>query len=65
MFNNVLHNKCEATPFILASVFLDPETVHLQMEDTKQDIKYDNSDYLVSTPTIDKNILDNADDKTN
>ena len=39
VFNIVLHNKREAISFILASVSLDPDTVHLQMEDIKQDIE--------------------------
>ena len=36
VLNNILYNTREAIPFILASVSLDTEAVHLQMEYTKQ-----------------------------
>ena len=39
VFNTFLYNNCEAIPFILALVSLDPEALHLQMEDIKQDIQ--------------------------
>ena len=59
--NTVIYNNCEATPLILESVSLDSEAVRLQMEDTTQDIQATTSNYLVNTPTPEKNILDNAD----
>ena len=44
VFNTVIHNNREAIPFILASVSLEPEAVHLQMKYTKQDIQDATSD---------------------
>ena len=35
VLNSIIHNNHEATPFILASVSLDLDMVHLQMEDIK------------------------------
>ena len=35
VLNNVLHNNREAILCIMAFVYLDPEVVHLQMEDIK------------------------------
>ena len=49
----------------MASVYLDPEAFHLQTEDTKQDIQDATSDYLVSTPIPEKNILDTSDNTIN
>ena len=63
VFNTVLHNNCEAIPFVLASVSLDADMVHLQMEDIKHDIQDATSDYLDNTPIPEKNILDIDDDK--
>ena len=57
----ILHNNCEAIPFILASVSLDPYPVHLQMEYIKKRIQDAASNYLVSISTPDTNILDNTD----
>ena len=62
VFNTVLHSTCVATPFILNGVSLYPYEVHLQLEDTKQDIQDATSDYLVNTPTPNKKILNTADD---
>ena len=62
VFNNILHHNCEATPFIPASVSLDPESVHLQMEYIKQYIQDATSYYLVNTSTANTNLLDTADD---
>ena len=39
VFNTVIHNNNEAIPIILASLSLDPEAVHLQMEDIKHYIQ--------------------------
>ena len=44
VFNTVIHNNNEAIPIILASVYLDPEAVHLQMEDIKHYIQDATSD---------------------
>ena len=49
MFNTVLNNTCKAVPLILSYVSLDPELMHLQMEDFNQYIQDSTSDYLVST----------------
>ena len=62
MFNTVLYNTREAFPFILFSVSLEPEAVHLQTEDTKQDIQDPTSDYLFNTSIPNNNILDVDDD---
>ena len=62
VFNTVLHSTCVSTPFILNCVSLYPYEVHLQLEDTKQDIQDATSDYLVNTPTPNKKILNTADD---
>ena len=53
VFNTVIHNNREVIPFIPASDSLYPDTVHLQMEDIKQDIQDATSDYLISTPIPD------------
>ena len=45
--------------------FLDPEAVHLKMEDIKQDIQDITSDCLVSAPIPDKNLFDATDDTIN
>ena len=62
LFNTVLHNTRETIPFILYSVSLDPELVHVQMADTKQDIQEDTSYRLSSTPTPNTNLLDTNND---
>ena len=64
-FNTFIKKNRKTIPFILASSPLDPETVHLNMEDTKKDIQDVNSNYLVSAPIPDKNLFDTADDKIN
>ena len=45
------------------SVSLDPDSVHLQMEDINQDIQDATSYYLVNTLTTSTNILDTVDEK--
>ena len=62
VFNGVLHNKRAAISFILYYISLYPETVHIQMEEIKQDIKDATSDYLISTPIPDITILRKYDD---
>ena len=53
---------CESILFILASVSLDPETMHLQMEDINQDIEEATFDHLIRTLTPETNLLYTADD---
>ena len=65
VLKTVIHYNREVNPFIQDCVSLDPEAVHLQMEDIKKDIQYATSYHLVNTPTPDKNILDTADDTIN
>ena len=36
MLNTVLHNNHEATPFILDSIYLYPDELYTQTEDTNQ-----------------------------
>ena len=62
VFNTVFHNNCESIPFILPYVFLYPEAVHLQMEDTNQDIQDATSAHFVNTYTPKTNILDTSDE---
>ena len=62
VFNNVIHNNGESIPFILTSVSLDPEAVHLQMEETNQDIQDTNSAYFVNTYTTNTTLLDTSDE---
>ena len=62
VLNTVLHDIREAIPYIMKSISLDAEEVHLQMEETKRDIQDATSDYLVNTPTPNTHLLDNADD---
>ena len=51
LFNTLIHNTREATPSILASVSLDTEDVHIQMEDLNQDIQDATFGFIVRTPT--------------
>ena len=62
-FFSVIHNKHEATLFILASVSLDPELVHLQMEEIKKYSQDATPNYLVNTSTPNTNLLDTTDEK--
>ena len=62
MFNTVIQNNREATPFTLAYVSLDPEAVHLQIEYINQDLQDATSNYLVSISTPDTNLLDTTDE---
>ena len=39
VFNTVLHDTREVIPYIIASVSLELESVHLQMEEIKQYIQ--------------------------
>ena len=64
-FKTVIQNNREAIPFILDAASLDLEAVQIQMEVINQDIQYATSDYLVSTPTPEINILYIADDIIN
>ena len=38
LFNNFIHKTYDAIHYILTSVSLDPQAVHLQMKYTNQDI---------------------------
>ena len=62
MFNTVIHDTCEATPYITAYFPLDLETMHLQLEATKEEIQDTTSDYLFNISTLNTNIPDTADE---
>ena len=65
MFENVLHNTREAIPYIMASVYFDQETVHLQMEEIRQEIQDATYDYIVNISTTNTYLLYTADEKMN
>ena len=65
VLNNFLYDTHEAIHYITASVSFEPETVHLQMEEIRQEIQVATSNYLVSIPTPNTNIIDAADKKPN
>ena len=65
VFNTVIQNNCESIPFILYYVSLDLEAVHIQMEDTNQDIQDATSDYIDNTYTPKANPLDTSVDTIN
>ena len=62
IFNSVVHDTHESIPYITAYVSFDPEAVHLHMEEIRQDIQVATSDYLINSPTYNKNILDAVDE---
>ena len=62
LFNTVIHHICEVVPSVLASISLDPELLHLQMEDIKKYIQDATSNYLVRTPISEIYIIYIADD---
>ena len=65
VLNTFLHNINVEIPCITTSVSYQTETVHLQLEEIRQDIQDANSDYLANIPTPDTNIMDAADETMN
>ena len=65
MFETLLHNTREAIPYITAYAYFDPETVHLQMEETRQEIHDATYDYIVNISTTNTYLLYTADEKMN
>ena len=61
VLNTVIQNTRESIPFILASLYLDPEAENLQIHDINQDIQEATSDYLVNILTPNTNLLDTND----
>ena len=63
VLNTIIYNESDYIPYIIASVSLNPEAVHLQMEEINQDIQASTSNYLINTPTTNTNILIAYDEK--
>ena len=57
VFQNFLEDTCENIPYIKASVSLELESVHIQMEEIRQKVQDTTSDYLIKSPTHNKNLL--------
>ena len=65
VFISDLHDIRASLPFITHYVSYKPETVHLELEETRQDIKDAASNYLINMPTPTKHLLDAADETVN
>ena len=65
VFSTVLHDIRASLSFITDYVSYKPETVHLELEENRQDIKDAASNYLIDMPTPNKNRLDAADETVN
>ena len=51
VFNTVIHDIREAIPYITAYISFEPEKVHLQLEEIRQEIQDATSYYLINIPT--------------
>ena len=65
VFNTVLHNTREAITYMTDFVHFKPETVHLQLEEIRQEIQDSTSDYLINIPKPNKIFLRTADETIN
>ena len=65
VLNNILHDTHKFIPYITDSVFLEPETINLKLEKSRQEIQDATSDYVINITTPNTNILDTYDEKIN
>ena len=63
--NALLRNIRVGLPCITTSVSYQLETVHLQLEEIRQDIQDATSDYPIKIPTANTNLMDAADETMN
>ena len=61
----LLHYTHEAIPYITTSVYFEPKTVHLHLEEISQEIQDVTSNYLVNITIPNTNPLDTADETIN